>query len=194
MNVESDVYSWKNFSNLQKHRMTKIYIDNIEIDNINIWRINEENHSRSNYFKYKTILSSGEIEVIIRRICDLHLGKLDIFDMCCCKSCLQGKFDGTLIIKQPVAKRGKLFSQSIEMITLPDAYSLHVRGIFSPTVILHTEENDHKRKALGFVVEDLNPVNNCIRFMGDEVFPDYYTDIGDDSVSYETLDKFMQTY
>lgn len=168
MDSTQEQFPRKGLLKLQRYTKTKFIINDIKIDNINIWKENKCK-DRDCHFVYDITLSPIEIQNIVEKV------KTTLYSLCIDPSQilynntnLYGILDDNLLIKH-FTTDGKLIAEGIKVITLPNIYGMVFTGIFSPIVSVSLLRNGYNRKAISFEIEDINIVDNCIKYMNDEI-------------------------
>lgn len=176
-------------------RTTRVVLKDVSMNNIQIWR---DSSSRS-ILKLSLNISADEMIYIRREIeKSLSFMNANATNAKCCDINLRDNIiSGDQIVKIPIIKHaGVLTSKNIKLSEYLDnaADMNYFRGLFDLTIMVITKELNGCTNVLGFIVTHLNIGSEQMRHMGDCVFPDYFTDIGEDSVSREYLNSFMKTY
>lgn len=139
-------------------------------------------------FKCRIYISSVEVKQIIRGVYPL----LDTSEMKCNDFTTEEVIGGHSVIKVPCVVDGEFTSMDEPISDIPDVYSVILRGTFDADVIVAIECRKGVDVILSGSISRVTRTREPMRYMGDEVFPDWLVDGLD--ISVEDLDLFMNTY
>ncbi len=178
---------------MSEYIIIEIVVPNVKVSNINVY-FTGPYPNRDHLLEYRATLTDSDVEGLISKLNDnTILSPIDTSNTRISNRTIKGKFDPDIWIYQPKVIDEKLVRERTLLKSIPDVYSVHLRGIFNMIVVAAIERTFEDNILLSFTIKNAKLTDEYMRYIGDEVFPDWV--VPDDSnVSYDEVYKFTDSY
>ncbi len=169
------------------YSVVEVTVPNFRVGSVNVYLTGPR-------VEYSVLLDNEEVLTLISELQDstsscVMSTSADIIRPITCK----GKLDPNTIIYRPKFENGRLMRSEMPVRFIPDCYSVHFRGSFNISTIVTVKQYLSRCELISFAVKSMAPTDEPMRYMGDEVFPDWLIPDGV-HISNEEINRFMDTY
>lgn len=179
----------ENAADASLDRVYTVKLNDVTLNNISYTKDDTE------YIPYTIRIDDEEAAVIKNRALEqLHLRNIDPSEVKMTDT-LHGKVHGNVIIRSPKAENNMLHTERMKISdSVGEGDAAYARGVFDLAVIVTLTCSTNTGEEVSCFIYKVSVEDDQIRYMGDCVFPDYFTNIGEQSVPIEVVSKFMKEY